>query len=411
MAEHLTDAIVKRLPAPAKGYKITYDDDVKGYGARVTAAGARAHVLNYRTKTGRERRITIGSWPDWPTTMARAEAKRLKQEIDRGGDPLADIEAERAAPTMWELADRFEAEHLPRKAASTANSYRSMLHLHVRPHFGSHMKVADVSFSDIDRLHRKITATGHLRRANAVVATVAKMFSLAVRWDMRADNPARGVERNYEVKRKRYMSGDETARLTAALAEHEDKQAANVIRVCLLSGCRVGEARSMRWADLDLAAGVWTKPGSTTKQRTDHVVPLSAPLRQLLSDIRAEQAAAHPRRPLGEWVFPSDRGAAAGHRVTIKRDWAQLCRAAGITGLRVHDLRHSFASQLASSGHSLPLIGALLGHSNPNTTARYSRLFDDPMRAAVDSVGAIIENAGKPPPDVVPLPLKGRRRS
>ena len=105
---------------------------------------------------------------------------------------LADIEAERAAPTMWELADRFEAEHLPRKAASTADSYRSMLRLHVRPHFGSHMKVADVSFSDIDRLHRKITATGHLRRANAVVATVAKMFSLAVRWDMRADNPAQG---------------------------------------------------------------------------------------------------------------------------------------------------------------------------------------------------------------------------
>ena len=121
------------------------------------------------------------------------------------------------------------------------------------------------------------------------------------------------------------------ARLTAALAEHEDKQAANVIRVCLLSGCRVGEARSMRWADLDLAAGVWTKPGSTTKQRTDHVVPLSAPLRQLLSDIRAEQAAAHPKRPLGEWVFPADRGAAAGHRVTIKRDWRAICKAAGIS--------------------------------------------------------------------------------
>ena len=167
----------------------------------------------------------------------------------------------------------------------------------------------------------------------------------------------------------------------------------------------------MRWADLDLTTGVWTKPGSTTKQRTDHVVPLSR--------AAASAAVGHPRgagrRPSEAAArrvgVPLRRGAAAGHRVTIKRDWARSARAAGITGLRVHDLRHSFASQLASSGHSLPLIGALLGHSNPNTTARYSHLFDDPMRAAVDSVGAIIENAGKPPPDVVPLPLKGRRRS
>ena len=89
----------------------------------------------------------------------------------------------------------------------------------------------------------------------------------------------------------------------------------------------------------------------------------------------------------------------------MKRDWRSLCKAAGISGLRVHDLRHSFASQLASSGHSLPLIGALLGHSNPNTTARYSHLFDDPLRAAVDRVGAVITAAGKPPPSTV-VPLK-----
>ena len=112
------------------------------------------------------------------------------------------------------------------------------------------------------------------------------MFALACRWDMRTDNPGKGIERNYEIKRKRYLSGEELAALTKALAAHEDKQAANVMRVCLLSGCRVGEARSMRWADVDLTKGVWTKLGSTVKQKTDHVVPLSAPLRHLLADIR-----------------------------------------------------------------------------------------------------------------------------
>lgn len=404
MGQHLTDAMIKRLPMPEKGNKVHYDDDVIGLGARVTAAGARSFILSYRTRTGRERRYTIGSCSNWSTTAARTEARRLRRLIDEGGDPLADIEAERAAPTVWELCDRFEQEHLTRKRPGTAVGYRNMLRLHVRPHFGPHMKVQDVAFSDIDRLHRKITAAGHLRHANAVVAMLGKMFALACRWDMRTDNPTRGIERNYEIKRKRYLSGEELAALTKALAAHEDKQAANVIRVCLLSGCRVGEARSMRWADVDLTKGVWTKLGSTVKQKTDHVVPLSAPLRHLLADIRAEHANRHPKQPLGEWVFPG-AGSATGHRVNLKRDWRSLCKAAGISGLRVHDLRHSFASQLASSGHSLPLIGALLGHSNPNTTARYSHLFDDPLRAAVDRVGAVITAAGKPPPSTV-VPLK-----
>ena len=117
-------------------------------------------------------------------------------------------------------------------------------------------------------------------------------------------------------------------------------------------------------------------------------------MRQLLSDIRAEHTRKHPKRPLGEYVFPST--GVTGHRVELKRDWWQLTKAAKITGLRIHDLRHSFASQLASGGASLPLIGALLGHSNPSTTARYSHLFDDPQRAAVERVGAVVTAAGQP---------------
>jgi integrase len=403
MAQHLTDAIVKRLPAPEKGNRVVYDDDVPGFGCRVTAGGARSFILNYRVRgTGRERRYTIGSAVDWQTTAARAEAKRLRRLIAEGGDPLADLEDERAAPTVGDLMDRFEAEHLPRKRPGTAADYKRMLNNHVRPAL-KHLKVAEVAFSDIDRLHRKITNAGHPYRANRVIAVVSKMFSLAQRWGMRDTNPCKGVERNYEAKRKRYLSGEELARLTAALTEHPDKHAANVMRVLLLTGARRGEVLAMRWADIDLGAGTWTKPGSTTKQKTDHVVPLSGPARQLLSEIRDEQTGKH-RQPLGEYVFPGN--GSTEHIVNVKRAWRRICKAAGIEGLRIHDLRHSFASQLASGGASLPLIGALLGHSNPTTTHRYSHLFDDPQRAAVERVGVVIAAAGQPGKE--PAPMKGR---
>jgi integrase len=358
-------------------------------------------VLNYVTKAGRERRITIGSAEVWRATAAREEAKRLKRMISEGGDPLGEIEAQRSAPTVAELIDRFEAEHLPRKRSSTAEDYRRMLRVHIRPHFGTHMKVADVVFAHVDRLHHSITKAGHLHRANRVVAVLSKMFSLAIRWGMREDNPCRGIERNVEHHRRRYLSADELARLITALGKHSDKQAANAIRLLLLTGARRGEVLSARWADIDPATGVWSKPPSSTKQREHHQAPLSAPARQLLADIRAEA-----KKPLGKFVFPG--AGATGHRVELKKDWRQLCRAAQIEGLRIHDLRHSFASQLVSSGSSLALVGALLGHANPSTTARYSHLHHDPMRAAVERVGAIIDNAGRPPvPE--PLPFKGKR--
>jgi integrase len=403
---HLTDAAVKRLPLPTKSNQITYDDDVPGFGVRVTAGGARSYVLNYVTRAGRERRFTIGSADDWKATGARDEAKRLRRLIDEGGDPLGDIEDERAAPTVAELIERFVAEHVVRKRPSTGAAYRRALDLHIRPHFGAHLKVADVRFEHIDALHRKLTKGGSPYQANRCVAVISKMFSLAVRWRMRPDNPAKGVEKNYESKRKRYLSADELARLCAALAAYSDQQITNVFRLLLMTGARRGEVLAMEWGALDLGTGIWTKAGSTTKQRTDHVVPLSAPARQLLVEIQADYIRLHPKKPLPQHVFPGS--GERGHIVEVKKAWRRITKAAEITGLRIHDLRHSFASQLASGGASLPLIGALLGHSNPTTTHRYAHLFDDPQRAAVERVGAVISAAGKPSQEPVQLPRRGR---
>ena len=406
-AKVLTSSVIRTLPTPATGNKVYWDSDVAGFGIRVTAKGARAFVLNYRTVAGRERRATLGAYPDWTATDARKEAVRLRRVVDSGGDPLAEVEAIRTAPTMNDLADRFEQEHLPRKRPGTAADYRRMLDNWIRPHFGNHTKVSDVTFEDIDSLHRKITKAGNPRRANTVVSVLSKMFSLAIKWKMRSDNPAKGIERNGEVKRARYMVGDELARLTKALAEHPSKQTADIIRVLLLTGCRRGEALSMKWADINLGDGIWSKPASSTKQKANHIVPLSAPARQLLAEISQIQNLnkSVQNLKLGAYVFPGN--GSAGHVAEIKRAWRSICKAAGIKGLRVHDLRHSFASQLASSGSSLPLIGALLGHSSPVTTSRYAHLLNDPQRAAVERVGAVIAAGGEPVPE--PVPIKRKR--
>jgi integrase len=392
----LTDSIVKRLPTPAKGNEITRDTVVKGYAACVTAADSRSFVLNYYNRTGTERRYTIGRLPDWSVAAGREEARRLKRLIDQGGDPLADIEAERGAPTVDDLIERFVEEHVSRKRPHTQYDYRNVIERHIRPALGG-MKVAQVAWSDVDALHRKITKAGRVIQANRVVAVASKMFSLAIRWKMRSDNPAKGIERNVEQARKRYATPAELKRLTDALNEHPDQQAADIFRLCLLCGCRSGEAMSARFDSIDLTAGTWTKSGSTTKQRTTHIAPLSAPARQLLARLR--------QRTSSPWVFPAD--SKPGHRVAIQKNWLAICKAAKVSGLRIHDLRHGFASQLVSSGASLPLVASLLGHANVQTTARYSHLYDDPQRQAVERVGAII--TGKAPAEILPLSKRGRR--
>jgi integrase len=390
MSQQLTDAIVKGLPKPAKGNRITYDEKVKGFGVRVTAAGSKAFVLNYRTRSGVQGRYTIGALPDWKVAAARTEAANLKTRIDRGEDPLKQVRDGRDAKTVADLAKRFEEQHLPKTRASTQRTYRAILVNDVLPAM-KHLKVADVTFSDIDGLHRKITKRGAKYQANRTVALVSKMFALAVRWQWRADNPAKGIERNQEIKRHHFLSADELGRLTVALAAHEDQQAANILRLLLLTGARRGEVQAARWADLDLTAGVWTKPGATTKQKTEHRIPLSEAARLSLAGLRPDDDA--------EYVFPGRRG--EGHRVEIKGDWAAICKAANIKGARIHDLRHTYASVLASAGLSLPVIGALLGHTQPATTARYSHLFDDPLRAATERAAAIITS--KPSAEIVSI--------
>ncbi len=222
MSQHLTDASVKRLKVPERGSRIYYDAAVKGLGVRVTAAGARSFILNYRTKVGRERRATLGSAQDWQVTAARARAKDLKKQIDNGGDPLADVEQERAAPTVTTLIDRFEVEHLPKRRAGTQADYKSILTNHVRPHWGRHVKVIDVTTDDIEQLHRKIssadTSVAPIRRWRFCRKCSRSRYAGACVPTTRAA----GSSATRKQSASATYAAEELARLLAALAAHSE---------------------------------------------------------------------------------------------------------------------------------------------------------------------------------------------
>jgi integrase len=380
MGVKLSDKVVRRLVAPVTGNRIAYDSDVHGFGVRITAGGAIAFILNYRVKaTGLERRYTIGSFPDWTVSTAREKAKELKRHVDGGGDPLGEVKASRDAPTVADLCARFEEEHVSKLRRRSQDDYRGAIRNDIVPELGK-LKVAAVDFEHVERLHRKITKRAPFR-ANRVLGVLSKMFALAIKWRLRPDNPCKGVERNREHPRERYLKPDELERLAQALAEDENQDAVDAFWLLLLTGARRREVLSATWDQFDLTEGVWTKHAATTKQKAHHKVPLSAPARQLLVRRRETTDDASP------WVFPGRLGQ---HRINIDKAWTAICKAAGITGLRIHDLRHSYASTLASAGFSLPLIGKLLGHTLPQTTARYAHLFDDPLRKATERAGALL---------------------
>ena len=395
MSQRLTDRLGRTIEAPVAGNRIVYDFEVKGFGVRITKAGARAWVINYRAN-GRQRRATIGDVADWPVQLAREQAKSMKRLVDQGCDPVTERAVARQAPTVADLVDRYEADVLPKKAPRSHGEDRA-LGRRLVARLGQ-LKVAAVRHADLDQLHREISRAGTPIRANRVISLASRLFNLAIKWGWRADNPCRGIERNPERPRARYLTPSELVRLAAALDAHPEQPSADVVRLLLLTGARRGEVLRATWDMFDLVAGVWTKPSAATKQRREHRIPLSAAAMQILA--RRREAAgdspflfpgASPDRPQGD----------------LKRFWRTVCRQAQIEGARVHDWRHSHASILASAGLSLPVIGALLGHTAPDDYDPLRHLLDDPLRQASERVAEVL--AGGQSAEIVPLPDERQR--
>lgn len=375
---------------PGQDTVFLWDAELPGFGVRVTRAGVRSYVFQWK-RGAVSRRVTIGRHgAPWTPEAARREALRLKGEVAAGRDPAEARVAERTAPTVAELVDRFITEHVaPKCRATTAAEYRRILDTWIVPRLGR-LRVADVTRADVARLHHAMRERPY--RANRTAALLSKMFALAESWGLRPEhsNPVRSVERFRETRRERFLSPRELAKLGETLrsAESETEEEARqkgdaalkpapfvveAIRLLLLTGCRKSEVLRMRWEDVDLASRRVVIPESKTGRKT---IPLSAPAAEVLARL--------PRVEGCPFVLPGRSG--AGHLVGLPKCWERIREAAGIPDVRLHDLRHSFASVAAGGGESLLLIGRLLGHSQPATTARYAHLADDPQKAAAERI-------------------------
>lgn len=401
LTKRTVDALVART-----AHDHVFDSELVGFGVRVMPSGTKQFFVQYRPPDSRprdRRRVTIGRYGQVTIDQARTEAKRMLALVTQGRDPAAERVERRAAPTVGELGPAFvDLVHAKRKA-TTATEYERQMKRHILPAL-EQKRMADVTRADVGALHLALRDRPYL--ANRVLALMGVFFEWAESQDYRPaySNPARHVEPFPERKRDRYLSPAEFGRIGEALtraervglppaprkrrkpadgktAKHRPKNAdtpipANpfaiaAIRFLLLSGWREAEARTLRWAELDVARGLAllsdTKTGRSARS-------LGAPALALVAKL--------PRLQGSPYVFPGSD--ANKPIVNLSRLWDAVRHAADITDVRIHDLRHAFASVAVSGGLSLPIIGSLLGHRNTSTTQRYAHLAADPQRLAAD---------------------------
>ncbi len=400
-ARKLTKRVVDGALPTDRRY-VVWDSQVPGFGVRVFPSGAKTFIFKYRVGGGRtatSRQPVIGKYGMITVDQAREIAKDWAADIRKGGDPGGERQEKRVAPRMSDLFERYIFDHAkPHKKASSVEDDERIIRTFVGPEFGKR-KVTEITRSDIDRFHKGLADTPY--RANRVLALLSKAFNLAEVWEWRPDgsNPCRHIKKFREDRRERFLSSEEFARLGEALAQAESgemtymrpgrsspfyvpKQAVAALRLLIFTEARRGEILTLKWDYVNFEASRLELPDSKTGAK---FVYLSAPALKLLSEI--------PRDPDNPFVIV---GAKPGtHLVNMKDPWAAIRETADLPDLRIHDLRHSFASIGAGGGMSLPVIGALLGHKETSTTARYAHLSDNPLRIAVEDIADKIAEAMK----------------
>ena len=372
---------------PAASDVFIWDDVLPGFGLRVKASGRKSYIVQYRPVGNVSRRLTIGPHGVFTPEAARKQARDLLQAARKGADPAFQRKTTRDGLTVADLAERYMKAHAAtKKKPSSAKTDASNLRNHVLPAHGRR-KIADINRADISKLHHDMRDTPGA--ANRVLALLSKMFGLAEKWGLRPDNsnPCRHVDRYPERKMERFLSADELARLGQALTEAERTRTEKnsviaAVRLLVFTGARLGEILGLRWEYVDTERACLRLPDSKSGPKTIH---LNAPALEVLAGIERESGS--------PWVIA---GREPGNPlVNLRKPWHRIRARAGLDGLRLHDLRHSFASVGVSGGLSLPIIGALLGHSQPATTQRYAHLAADPLKQASDLIGRRIAAAMK----------------
>ena len=380
---NLSKRIVDRLAVDGKD-AVFWDCGLPGFGVRVYPSGRKVYVVQTRAG-GKSRRVTVGRHGEIAPDRARKEAARIIARL-KAGLPPVETEPE-SPPTVADLAGRYRREYVAMHCKpNTVKNYGLMLAKHIVPDLG------DLRVSKVERKHILEFQYG-LRDmptvANRCVDILVKMFNLAELWELRplGRNPCKSVRRYKVLPRKeRFLTPEELARLGRVLevapAERlASRHAAAAIRILILTGCRRNEVMGLAWDDLDFEAGQMRLKDSKTGGR---MVPLPP--------AAAEVLACLPRIDGNPWVFPGKRKGT--HQVNINESWDRIRQRAGLDGVRLHDLRHTFASRALAIGEGLPMIGELLGHRKIDTTARYAHLARESIQASTakvaDSIGADI---------------------
>ena len=360
-----------------------WDRELPGFGLRVRASGRKFSVTQFRAN-GRLRRMTLGPVTAFAPEEARRRAMVLLSEAKSGGDPAAQRDADRKAATIKALGERFLDEYVPTHCKpSTAYEYRRSVELYIDPRIGRR-KVNEIQRSDTAELHHGLRKTPY--QANRTLGVLSKMFNLAEMWGPRPDgsNSCLHVKRFKEEKRERFLSAEEFQRLGTVLDEiledgSETRSAVVAVRLLMLTGRRLSEVQKLRWEHVDLEAGELRLPDTKTGGRA---VPLAPSAVRLLESL--------PRDDDNPWVIA---GRKPGSYLTdLQHPWRRIRARAELDDVRIHDLRHSYASRALALGEGLPMIGKLLGHTQVQTTARYAHLARDTVKASAARIGDSIDS-------------------
>jgi len=366
-----------------------WDSDLTAFGVRIYPTGRKSFVVSYWSK-GRHRFLVLGQYGRMTLAEARNAGHDVFRRVGQGEDPAADRQTANRSPTVADLADRHIAEHAKIKnKARSADRARQLWDRCVLPRLGKR-KVADIQRADVAKLITDMAATPAM--ANKVVSLLSKAFNLAEVWGWRPEgtNPCRHIQRFKEEGRERYLSESELRRLGETLNRAEQEwgalpQAIAAIRLLILTGCRSSEILTLRWSEVDFERRCLHLADSKTGKRT---VMLNTAALQILAGV--EPLEGNP------YVIPG--GKPGHHLASLQRLWDRIRVDADIEDVRVHDLRHHYASCGINGGQSLSVIGRLLGHTKILTTQRYAHLDDDPIRKANEQIGATLAAtlAGEP---------------
>jgi integrase len=386
----LTNRSIEAIKNSDKEFFV-WDEELPGFGLRIKPpsrrhpTGVMSFLIQYRIGTS-TRRLTLGRVGILTPEQARKMAKKEFVSILDGNDPSRERREARMAPTMAELAVRYIEEYAkPRKKPSGIEQDERNIRVHILPAFGPRKKAAEVTRADVMKMTNNLKDTpGAANRARAVLS---KMMELAEVWGVRPpnSNPCKHVRKYPESKRERFLTMEEFTRLGEVLveAEHQNVESPHAItafKLLVFTGCRRGEILGLRWDEVDWERQCLRLTDSKTGPK---VVHLNAPALQVLQDIKRKEGS--------PWVIPGRK--LGEHLVDVKGPWRRIRKKAGLEGLRIHDLRHSFASVGAAGGVPLQMIGLMLGHAQASTTERYSHLAPDPVKAANEMIGERIAAA------------------